>query len=413
MSTGNDKDQIDLETLSDEEFLKLNPDEIDADSSASLSEEEESEETKQEQEEQEGDVEENNEVVEEKEEGYGKKSEDDVSEETEKTPENPSEPIKSTDKPFTEQKPGSEEKIKEEQKLTEAAEKEKVKPEEDAQAKIAQDFYSKITTPFKADGKDFTIKNAEDAIRLMQQGVNYSRRMQELKPVRALNHMLTEHGLNDPSKLSFLIDVHNGKPEAIQKLLKDKNIDPLDINTNEDTTYQTSDYSINDKNMMFREAIESTISMPGGREVLTDINSKWDDSSKELLRENPEILNTLLEHKQNNIYEKTINELNYQQTMGYLKNIPYIQAYHRTAEALYKAGAFNSEQESPTSKEQPAPIDTGPRKATLNKKSEKPNQHISSLNQPNVAPVKKEQVTNEKDYSTLSDEEFLKLNVPG
>lgn len=45
----------------------------------------------------------------------------------------------------------------------------------------AVQFYSLVSKPFKADGKEITIRTPDEAIRLMQMGMNYNRRMQKLK----------------------------------------------------------------------------------------------------------------------------------------------------------------------------------------------------------------------------------------
>jgi len=54
---------------------------------------------------------------------------------------------------------------------------------------VSDDFFKKVSAPFKADGKDVQVRTPEEAVRLMQMGVNYSKRMKEMKPLRAMNAM--------------------------------------------------------------------------------------------------------------------------------------------------------------------------------------------------------------------------------
>ena len=286
----------------------------------------------------------------------------------------------------------------------------KSKEADPATQALAMEFYTKISAPFKADGKEIQVRSPEDVIRLMQMGVNYSRRMQEMKPLKAMDNMLKAHGLNDPQKLSFLIDVSKGKPEAIQKLLKDQKIDPIDLDVTKDTGYKPTNYEVDPKDLAFQEAIENTLSADGGKDLIKDINASWDDVSKEALRDQPSIFENLLEQKRSGVYGKVKSELEYQRTMGFLTNVPFLQAYHQVSDAMQKAGVFGRPKEVQSTGVE-TPIDTGIRKAAPKPKTEQPNPNLSSINQPRVAPGNPGNQA-EPDYSTMSDADFLKLAPP-
>jgi hypothetical protein len=278
----------------------------------------------------------------------------------------------------------------------------------------AMDFYTKVTASFKADGKDLQIRSPEDAVRLMQMGVNYSRRMQEMKPLRAQNEMLKAVGLDDPAKLNHMIEVMQGKPDAIQKLLKDKKIDPIDIDTTKEVAYQPANHAIDPKTLAFREAIESTLAAEGGKELIADINSSWDDTSKEALRDQPAIFQNLLDQKKSGVYVRIKKELDYQRTMGFLTDVPFVQAYHQVGDAMQKAGVFGPnltpkpKQTQVQSNGDMAPIDTGTRKAA----QPAPAPNLSSTQQPRAVPSKDGSQPSQPDYWAMSDEDFLKLKPP-
>lgn len=291
-------------------------------------------------------------------------------------------------------------------------------PKLNAQQTAAIDFFEKVSAPFKADGKDMQVRSPEDAIRLMQMGVNYNRRMAEFKPLRAMDQMLRQHGLNDPAKLSELIDISKGNPEAIQKLLKDKGIDPLDMDVTKDTGYQAPDYQGDPKDLDFQEAIQTTLAAEGGRDLINDVNAQWDDQSKEALRDQPTIFQNLLAQKSSGVYGKIQDELTYQRSLGFLNNVPFLQAYHQVGDAMQKAGVFGSTENDPHSggpasmvKPQAVPIDTGPRKAAPQPKTEQPNPTLSSTTPPRTAASNGGgQPT--PDYSSMSDDDFLKMAPP-
>lgn len=284
--------------------------------------------------------------------------------------------------------------------------------EEQKQLKVIE-FYNKLTAPIKADKKEITIRTPEDAIRLIQMGVNYSRRMEELKPLRAQDSVLKNHGINTLEQLSYLIDLSKGDPKAIQKLLKEKKIDPVDINTDEESTYKETNYAPDPKDSAFIEAIETTKAHEHGTKLLTDINNEWDDSSKEFLRETPQAFTNLLAQMDSGVYDKIKEELNYQLAMGYLTDVPFLQAYNQVGDAMQKAGVFNDSKPKTHSKEvgplksKPTPIDTGTRKATTEVKSPTP---VKTSNPPKSG--KSSNSSNEVDYSTMTDDEFVKLAAP-
>jgi hypothetical protein len=283
---------------------------------------------------------------------------------------------------------------------------------------VAIDFYKKITTPFKADGRDMSIRSPEDAIRLMQMGVNYSRRMEEMKPLRAQDRMLKENGLDSPDKLNFAIDLVNGKPEAIKKLLMDNEIDPIDVDISTEPEYQATDYQSDPKDIDFDDAIQETLASEGGHTLINDINKDWDDQSKQALRDQPAIFKNVLAQMQTGVYAKIREELKYQRTMGFLKDIPYLQAYHQVGEAMEKANVFNSSTEN----NQPVKvtkkvtkIGTGNRKVVHRPKTEQPTPSISSATPPRTVAVSNNDSNrnNEPDYSSMSDEDFLRIAPPG
>jgi hypothetical protein len=315
-------------------------------------------------------------------------------------------------------------KAKDEEKPAEAKAKPDGKPTakelkaaDTAESVAAVDFFKKVSAPFKANGKDMQVRSAEDVVRLMQMGVDYSRNMQLMKPMKAMDSMLKTHGLNDPGKLSFLIDVKNGKTEAIQKLLKDLKIDPLDLNTGDDApVYKQSNYQGDPKDVEFQEAIDTTLSRPGGKELISDVNANWDEKSKEALREEPAIFENLLAQKESGVYQQVNTELEYQRSLNFLTNVPFLQAYHQVSQAMEKAGVFGTkiqdgQDELESNPTPPVPLATGSRrKAAPKPKTVQPNPP-SSASQPRSAPPSGS-VQNEPDYATMSDAEFMKLGEP-
>lgn len=191
-----------------------------------------------------------------------------------------------------------------------------------------EDFYKKVMAPFKANGKTISLKNAEEAIQLMQMGANYTRKMQSIAPYRKTLLMLEKANLLDENKLSFLIDVNNGNQEAIKQLLKDKQVDPLEFNTDEQINYQPGSNRVSDAEVNFKSALDDLVSTADGLQTVQEINTNWDQASKYELYKDPQSLRAIHQQRLNGMYNQIAGEVERRKTLGIIPyDMPFIKAY--------------------------------------------------------------------------------------
>lgn len=203
--------------------------------------------------------------------------------------------------------------------------------------------FKRVMAPFKANGKDFEPKSPEEVIQLMQLGANYTKKMQAIQPSMKLVKMLDNHGLLDEEKLGFLIDLSKNDPTAIQKLLKDGQIDPLDLDVTSEPAYKSGNHKISDQEMAFHTALEDVTSTSEGKETVNLINSDWDHSSKQQIFQQPEILQIIASHRESGIYDQISAEINRRRTLGTLgTNTPFLTAYKEVGDSLNTEGKFSS-----------------------------------------------------------------------
>src|SRR5690606_34973436 len=120
------------------------------------------------------------------------------------------------------------------------------KPKETTEETKPVDYeaeYKRLLTPFKANGREIQVKSVDDAIQLMQMGANYNKKMAALKPNLKLMKMLQNNNLLSEEKLSFFIDLEKKDPAAINKLVKDAGINPMDLDAEKATGYKQSTHS--------------------------------------------------------------------------------------------------------------------------------------------------------------------------
>lgn len=273
-----------------------------------------------------------------------------------------------------------------------------------------QKAYEAIMAPFKANGKMMQVKSPEEAIQLMQMGANYTRKMQELQPQRKTLLLLENNGLLDEGKLSYLIDLSKGNPEAIKKLIKESNFDVLNTDFDKESTYQGGNHTVTDEEVNFRTTLDELNSNPVGKETLSVISSTWDQASKEVLWSNPEVMVTINAQRESGIYGRIVAEIDRRRTFGQIQpGTPFLHAYKAVGDDLQNSGAFADlvkpapAQQAPAPAAQPLAV-----KAALPKPTGA-DPRVAAAAVHHTAPVKVDTSINPL---AMSDEDFLKMQPP-
>lgn len=227
-------------------------------------------------------------------------------------------------------------------------------------------FYKQVMAPFKANGKTIQLQDVSEAIQLMQQGANFTRKMQDIAPHRKLLMMLDNNGLLDQDKLSFLIDLDKKNPEAIKKLIKDSGVDPMDFDPRVEPAYQAGNHQVTDEQVAFDTALKEVASSSDGQNTLRVINSEWDQASKDVLWKNPQVLTVIHSQRENGIYDRISTEVNRLRTIGTIPaNVAFIEAYRAVGDNMAKVGAFNDLAPQQMQQGAPGHTATGPTAARV------------------------------------------------
>lgn len=202
-----------------------------------------------------------------------------------------------------------------------------------------EDKYSKIFAPFKAAGKTMQVDNADDALRLMQMGANYSQKMNQLKPHLKTVKMLEQKNLMDPSKLNLLVDAASGDIGAIRKLAEMNDIDLYELsNSNDDSDYTPKEHSISDEDYAFSEVVDELKTTDTYKELVNRVGNDFDDASKLAIKQNPSILKTLNDHIASGLYNDISNEVAQLKALGKVpSNVPDVEIYGRIYQAYSQA----------------------------------------------------------------------------
>jgi len=286
---------------------------------------------------------------------------------------------------------------------------------DDAAAVLA---YREMMKPFKANGKTVQARTPEEAIRLMQMGAGHIKYQTQVRPLLAQVKTLENAGITN-SDLNFLVELHNKNPEAIKKLVRDADIDPYDIvvddNAKEaDKTYQPKNYLATEDQVALEEILREVQEQPAGEALLKAVRVDWDQSSRKMALDEPNVLRILTEQKQSGVYDLITAEIDRRRTLGEFANVPILTAYHQVGTEMQSSGAFDSltSDSADLTKQDPAPSKVTPQPSKIiATKAAVPKQSNSSAAVKAIAPVKTV-VAPKADLSNvmnMSDEEFAKI----
>ena len=134
--------------------------------------------------------------------------------------------------------------------------------------------------PIKANGKEIKLNTPEEAIQLMQMGANYNKKMAAINEKLPVLKALENHNLLDVERLSFLIDINEGKPEAIAKLLKDNEVDMYDFNMDSADSYVPVSKAPNYKELEVQTVLDDIKETPTYNKTINIVGNVWDDKSR-------------------------------------------------------------------------------------------------------------------------------------
>ena len=285
------------------------------------------------------------------------------------------------------------------------AEKQEEKAEKETQAVDYEAEYKRLLAPFKANGREIQVKSVDDAVALMQMGANYNKRMAALKPNLKMLKLLENNGLMSEEKISYLIDLEKKNPAAINKLVKDSGLDPMDLDAEKAGEYKPKIHSVDDREIDLDTVLDEIQETPTYTQTLEIVSKKWDGASKQTIASTPQLLKVINDHVANGIYGLINQEVERERMFGRLNGLSDIEAYRRVGDAINARGGFNhlvSNQGKPN--QEPVVVQPKPKAPADDKLNEK-RRAASSTKPANVSTA----AASDFNPLALSDEEFSKL----
>lgn len=391
--------------VSDDDFLKLNPDDFVNESPEEEQEEDIDDESEEEEENTDSDDNEEQDDDSEEESEESTEEEQEESEEEEDTDEDDVDDTSDTKQKEKDKKVEKDTKNEDKSKTTEESNKETKTDTETIDYKAA---YEKLTAPFKANGKELKVDNIDDAITLMQKGANYNAKMVAIKPHLKMLRMLENHGLLDETKLAHLIDISKHDKNAITKLLADSKINPLDIDVENAGEYVQGNYGVSDNEMRFDEVIAEIKGTPSYDRTVKIATTEFDPKSKKMISENPDVLLVINSQVEAGVYDVVKAELDKRKMLGKIpSNLSDLEAYDLVGTELHNSGALakyypqqDKQQKANTEDKKQPPVKKDSQQNSLKERKK--------AVAPTKGTTKGKNTDSDLNPLAMSDEEFLK-----
>ena len=244
--------------------------------------------------------------------------------------------------------------------------------------------------PFKvkADKQELDV-TFNELVRMAEQGMNYTRKTQEIAPMRKTINTLKENDISNED-IALLIESKQGNKSAIAKLMKFGGVDALDVDTDDEQvdSYKPKEYGNNFDPVMEEVRFEinnDTEFLPATQQALQDMPSDL----YEEVASNPSNLRGLHLDVKSGLYGATIGEVTKAKALGDVRDT--LTIYKEKARSIVERVTANNNMEVANKN-----VDTINQKKDIAQKRK--NATISKRKAPKAAP--------EKTAESMSEEEF-------
>jgi len=170
-------------------------------------------------------------------------------------------------------------------------------------------FQDTVTADFKANGKMVKgISDADKIVKNLQMSTGLTSKVAEYKKIKPFVEPMQKRGLmQNPDKFDMHMKMEDGDIGAIKQFLKDKEIDPIDLDFDDKYSYSVDNTRASNEEMMFTDMQETAESYGVSDKFTNTVLSEWDAESTGRLFEGNNgrvIAGQLAEQMANGIYDK-------------------------------------------------------------------------------------------------------------
>lgn len=189
----------------------------------------------------------------------------------------------------------------------------------------------------KHNGKEIKLDSVDELVELAQKGASSTKNANHQKVIA----MLEKSGMLDENKLNQAIDLMNKNPKAIHSLIKDMDIN--EVLDEENGQYTPTNHAVSDAQYNLDVALERTLATPTGKRTVGILGTEWDDSSRKMVADNPEIIAAINDHVATGVYDQVSAVMEKQKLLGKIPvGMNDLQAYKMIGDQMHAQGLLKS-----------------------------------------------------------------------
>jgi len=173
----------------------------------------------------------------------------------------------------------------------------------------AKAFRDTVTADFKANGK--MVKGIDDAdkiVKNLQMSTGLTKKLSEYKQAKPFIDPLAKRGfMQNPDKFDVHMQMEDGNIDAVKQFLKNKGIDPIDLDTDDEFKYQAESTRMSPEEQMFGDMQEVADGYGVNEKFTTTVLNDWDPQSMGRLFDGDKgkmMAGQLAEQMANGVYDK-------------------------------------------------------------------------------------------------------------
>ncbi|AUR93615.1 hypothetical protein NVP1188A_47 [Vibrio phage 1.188.A._10N.286.51.A6] len=211
---------------------------------------------------------------------------------------------------------------------------------ETTEGTIPEGFYDALTAPFKAAGKEVSFTDPEEMRTLMKKGIGFEQRMGSLKKFERHMNALDKQGILNDDTINLVIELAQGKPEALKQYIEKNNIDVYDVIGIDNTEYSPEKHVQSEEEFQNEQVVQEIQSLDGYEIIKPLAEDEWDDKSREQLLASPELAKSMIRAANAGVHDMILVEA---EKVKLLASVPIsdFDAYMQAGDKLHKSGAFD------------------------------------------------------------------------
>jgi len=196
------------------------------------------------------------------------------------------------------------------------------------------------------------------------------------------------------------MDFRNGNIDVIKKYLKTHDINPIDLDIEEEVQYKAKDYSVSASEIEFDDMVSELKTSPTFDTTVKVMTEVWDAKSKEQLFNKPALMRGLQDEIEMGRYEEVQGIIDQRKLLGNTNGKSDIDMYIEVVSEMDKQSKSQTKETTQPKTEKKTEV--------VKKKAD-----TSEKKKASIQSKKRPKAKETYDPTTLSDDEFEKLMADG